>query len=58
MIARQKAVVLLSGGLDSSSVAVLAARALSEKNQRLAAFTGVPRSGAHVCWTAALPLEA
>jgi asparagine synthase (glutamine-hydrolysing) len=36
---------LLSGGLDSSSVAVLAARALSEKNQRLAAFTGVPRSG-------------
>jgi asparagine synthase (glutamine-hydrolysing) len=36
---------LLSGGLDSSSVAVLAARALSEKNQRLAAFTGVPRRG-------------
>lgn len=34
---------LLSGGLDSSSVAVLAARALAEKNQRLAAFTGVPR---------------
>jgi len=36
---------LLSGGLDSSSVAVLAACALSEKNQRLAAFTGVPRPG-------------
>jgi asparagine synthase (glutamine-hydrolysing) len=36
---------LLSGGLDSSSVAVLAARALAEKNQRLAAFTGVPRAG-------------
>ena len=36
---------LLSGGLDSSSVSVLAARALSEKNQRLMAFTGVPRPG-------------
>ena len=36
---------LLSGGLDSSSVSVLAARALGEKNQRLAAFTGVPRRG-------------
>ncbi|MFN3350505.1 asparagine synthetase B family protein [Pseudorhodoplanes sp.] len=36
---------LLSGGLDSSSVAALAARALAEKNQRLAAFTGVPRRG-------------
>ena len=33
---------LLSGGLDSSSVSVLAARAIGEKNQRLAAFTGVP----------------
>jgi asparagine synthase (glutamine-hydrolysing) len=33
---------LLSGGLDSSSVSVLAARALGEKNQRLAAFTGIP----------------
>jgi asparagine synthase (glutamine-hydrolysing) len=33
---------LLSGGLDSSSVSVLAARALGENNQRLAAFTGVP----------------
>lgn len=36
---------LLSGGLDSSSVAALAARALAEKNQRLPAFTGVPRRG-------------
>lgn len=35
----------LSGGLDSSSVAVLAARALREKNQRLSAFTHVPRDG-------------
>jgi asparagine synthase (glutamine-hydrolysing) len=34
---------LLSGGLDSSSVAVLAANALAAKNQRLMAFTGVPR---------------
>ena len=34
---------LLSGGLDSSSVSVLAARALGENNARLAAFTGVPR---------------
>jgi len=36
---------LLSGGLDSSSVSVLAARALTEQNQRLTAFTGVPRPG-------------
>jgi asparagine synthase (glutamine-hydrolysing) len=36
---------LLSGGLDSSSVSVLAAHALTEKNQRLVAFTGVPRPG-------------
>jgi asparagine synthase (glutamine-hydrolysing) len=36
---------LLSGGLDSSSVSVLAARALAEKNRRLAVFTGVPRPG-------------
>ncbi|HEX6896069.1 MAG TPA: asparagine synthase-related protein, partial [Bryobacteraceae bacterium] len=34
---------LLSGGLDSSSVSILAARALAERNQRLVAFTGVPR---------------
>jgi len=36
---------LLSGGLDSSSVSILAARALAERNQRLFAFTGVPRRG-------------
>ena len=36
---------LLSGGLDSSSVSALAARALCERNERLAAFTGVPRRG-------------
>ena len=36
---------LLSGGLDSSAVSVLAARALAERNERLAAFTGAPRSG-------------
>ena len=36
---------LLSGGLDTSSVSALAARALAEKNERLAAFTGVPRRG-------------
>jgi asparagine synthase (glutamine-hydrolysing) len=36
---------MLSGGLDSSSVSALAARALGEKNLRLAAFTGVPRQG-------------
>ena len=35
----------LSGGLDSSAVAALAARALGEKGQRLAAFTHVPREG-------------
>jgi asparagine synthase (glutamine-hydrolysing) len=35
----------LSGGLDSSAVAALAARALGEKGQRLAAFTHVPRKG-------------
>src|SRR5579864_1009531 len=36
---------LLSGGLDSSSVSALAARAFAEQNDRLAAFTGVPRRG-------------
>lgn len=36
---------LLSGGLDSSSVTMLAARALHAKNQRLVAFTAVPREG-------------
>jgi asparagine synthase (glutamine-hydrolysing) len=35
----------LSGGLDSSAVAALAARALDERGQRLAAFTAVPREG-------------
>jgi asparagine synthase (glutamine-hydrolysing) len=36
---------LLSGGLDSSAVCALAAGALAEKNERLAAYTGVPRLG-------------
>jgi asparagine synthase (glutamine-hydrolysing) len=36
---------LLSGGLDSSSVSILAARALAERNQRLPVYTGVPRRG-------------
>jgi asparagine synthase (glutamine-hydrolysing) len=36
---------LLTGGLDSSSVCALAARALAEQNSRLAAFTGVPPNG-------------
>lgn len=36
---------LLSGGLDSSSVAILAARALAATNERLVAFTGLPRRG-------------
>jgi asparagine synthase (glutamine-hydrolysing) len=35
----------LSGGLDSSSVAALAAKALASQNQRLVAFTQVPRKG-------------
>jgi asparagine synthase (glutamine-hydrolysing) len=35
----------LSGGLDSSAVAALAAQALGERGQRLAAFTAVPRKG-------------
>jgi asparagine synthase (glutamine-hydrolysing) len=35
----------LSGGLDSSAVTALGARALAEKGQRLAAFTQVPRAG-------------
>jgi asparagine synthase (glutamine-hydrolysing) len=33
----------LSGGLDSSSVAVTAARLLADRGQRLTAFTAVPR---------------
>jgi asparagine synthase (glutamine-hydrolysing) len=36
---------LLTGGLDSSSVCALAARAFAEQKKRLAAFTGVPREG-------------
>jgi asparagine synthase (glutamine-hydrolysing) len=35
----------LSGGLDCSSVSVLAARGLAEKGERLAAYTQVPRAG-------------
>ncbi|HEY7245505.1 MAG TPA: asparagine synthetase B [Xanthobacteraceae bacterium] len=35
----------LSGGLDSSSVAALAAHTLAERGDRLAAFTQVPREG-------------
>jgi asparagine synthase (glutamine-hydrolysing) len=35
----------LSGGLDSSSVAALAARALAETGKRLPAYTQVPRTG-------------
>ncbi|MGA8614108.1 MAG: asparagine synthase-related protein [Xanthobacteraceae bacterium] len=35
----------LSGGLDCSSVSVLAARALAEKGERLTAYTQVPRAG-------------
>jgi asparagine synthase (glutamine-hydrolysing) len=34
--------ISLSGGLDSGSTAVLAARALRERNQRLRAYTAVP----------------
>jgi asparagine synthase (glutamine-hydrolysing) len=36
---------LLSGGLDSSAICALAARALAQRGQRLAAYTGVPRQG-------------
>jgi asparagine synthase (glutamine-hydrolysing) len=35
----------LSGGLDSSSIAALAALALRERGERLSAFTHVPRKG-------------
>jgi asparagine synthase (glutamine-hydrolysing) len=35
----------LSGGLDSSSVTALAARALAEQGKRLPAYTQVPRKG-------------
>lgn len=37
--------VMMSGGLDSTSVACLAARELAQKGQRLLAFTAVPMSG-------------
>ncbi len=36
---------MMSGGLDSSSVAVTAARLLQSQGKRLAAFTEVPRTG-------------
>jgi asparagine synthase (glutamine-hydrolysing) len=36
---------MLSGGLDSSSISMLAARALAKKKQRLVSFTGAPRRG-------------
>src|SRR5208283_232615 len=36
---------LLSGGLDSSAVAALAAPALAKKGKRLHAYTEVPREG-------------
>jgi asparagine synthase (glutamine-hydrolysing) len=36
---------LLSAGLDSSAVAAVAAGALSERGQRLAAYTQIPRKG-------------
>jgi asparagine synthase (glutamine-hydrolysing) len=36
---------LLSGGLDSSAVAALTARSLSEKNGLLTTYTGMPRKG-------------
>lgn len=35
----------LTGGLDSSSISALAARAFSERHERLAAFTQTPRRG-------------
>jgi asparagine synthase (glutamine-hydrolysing) len=38
---------LLSGGLDSSSVAVLAARALTERGKRLSAYTQIPVEDFH-----------
>lgn len=37
--------VSMSGGLDSSAVAVTAARLLAEQGQSLVAYTGVPRAG-------------
>jgi asparagine synthase (glutamine-hydrolysing) len=37
--------VLMSGGLDSTSVAAMAAPLLARRGKRLAAFTGAPRAG-------------
>lgn len=37
--------VMMSGGLDSTSVAATAAPLLAERGERLAAFTGAPREG-------------
>jgi len=37
--------VMMSGGLDSSSVAAIAAPLLKQRGERLAAFTEVPRAG-------------
>ena len=37
--------VLMSGGLDSTSVAAMAAPLLARRGERLAAFTGAPRAG-------------
>jgi asparagine synthase (glutamine-hydrolysing) len=37
--------VLMSGGLDSTSVAATAAPLLAKRGERLAAFTGAPRAG-------------
>ncbi len=39
------AAIMLSGGLDSSSLAVTAANVLKSRGERLAAFTEVPRAG-------------
>jgi len=38
----------LSGGLDSSSIAVMAARKLQAENKRLLTYTSVPREGAGI----------
>lgn len=41
--------IMLSGGLDSSSVAATAARLLGRQGKRLTAFTEVPRAGFDAC---------
>jgi asparagine synthase (glutamine-hydrolysing) len=43
--ARGRVGVMMSGGLDSSSVAAMAASELAERGERLAAFTEVPPQG-------------